>query len=52
MTSRIEDLQNVREMMVNYDELSNKKLDDCHEYNPKLEKFHHYIYSFLIEKYD
>jgi hypothetical protein len=28
MTSRLENMQNVREMMVNYDGLSNKKLDE------------------------
>ena len=28
ITRRLEDMQNVREMMVNYDELSNKLLDE------------------------
>ena len=29
MTSRLEDMQQVREILVNYDGLSNKKPDDC-----------------------
>jgi hypothetical protein len=29
MTSRLEDMQQVRENLVNYDGLSKKKLDDC-----------------------